>query len=121
MRLSAAIVAVMHDQSFANVTFADDDEQPSAWIVVSRLLEPSAINRRLGMDGVYLEIDSQGSSAYRAATGYTLRGRQLRIKIAPGAFDKLGIDADITIELTAAEYDSKPLRAALAAIFAIEP
>ena len=121
LRLRAAQTWVMHDHSFANLAFADSAEDPAAYIVITRTLAPAAIDRRLRMDGVYVEIDDQGSAAYRAATGYALGRSELRIEIATAAYDTLGIDGDIVIELADPGVNKKKLRAALAAIFATEP
>ncbi len=125
LRLRAAQAWVLHDDSFANLAFADSAEDPAAYIVITRTLTPTAINRRLRMDGVYVEIDDQGSSAYRAATGFALGRSELRIAISPDAYDRLGIEGDIVIELADPDVKKKKLRAALqaalAAIFETEP
>ncbi len=118
LRLRAAQTWVLHDDSFANLAFADSTEDPAAYIVITRTLAPAAIDRRLRMDGVYVEIDDQGSAAYRAATGYALERNELRISISPDAYDRLGIDGDIVIELADPDVKKKKLRAALIAALA---
>jgi hypothetical protein len=117
MRLRAERVWVNHDPGFAAVTFAEEGDEAAAYVVLSRKLDAADIDRRLGMDGVYVELDDDGHAAWRAATAYTLRGRTVRIAIAEDACDRLGIDDDITIELADDELDRSELRQALAAIF----
>lgn len=121
MRLRAARTWVIHDDSFANISFADSADDPTAYVVVTRMLAPTPIDRRLRMDGVYVEIDDQASAAYRAATGYLLDRSELRLAISPAAYDQLGIDGDVVIELADPGLKMRKLRAALAAIFATEP
>lgn len=119
MRLRAARVWVMLDPGFASVTFADDADA-TAYIVLSRKLEAAKIDTRLGMDGVYVELDDEGHAAWRAATAFSMRGRLVRITIADNAYEKLGIDGDISVELADEELDRRELRQALTAIFDTE-
>ncbi|MGE0629536.1 MAG: Imm10 family immunity protein [Hyphomicrobiaceae bacterium] len=121
MRLRAERVWVMQDHNFTNVTFADNTEDPAAYIVVSRLLAPDTLQRRLGMDGVYLELDDEECAAYRVATGYVLDGSTLRIMVSPSAMKRLGLDGDLLIELSEPGIDTDKLQSALRSIFEVEP
>jgi hypothetical protein len=118
--MSAARVWVMQDERSANVVFADSLDDPAACIAISRELRPGDLSRRLGMDGVYLEINGKECAAWRAASGYTFDGRELRIVVAQAALAKLDLTGDLWIELAEPGMDTDELRAALAAIFADE-
>lgn len=121
MRLDAARVWLSHDDSVAQVAFADRAEAPETVIGLARRLTPNATSTRLGMDGVYIEINGPECSAWRAASAYTFDGATLRIVVSQAALPKLGLTGDILIELKTPELDTRNLRAALAAIFAVEP
>lgn len=120
MRLRAARVWVMQDDRSANVAFADSLKDPAAYVAITRELAPDAMSRRLGMDGVYVEINDKACSAWRAATSCTFDGRELRIVVAQAALAKLDLTGDLRIELAEPEMNTDELRAALAAIFADE-
>lgn len=117
MRLRAARVWVSQDPGFVSVTFAEEGADVAAYIILSRKLNAADIDKRLGMDGVYVELDDDGHSAWRAASSFSMRGRNVRIAVPTDARDRLGIDDDIAIELADEELDRTELRQALAAIF----
>ncbi len=118
--MRAARVWVEHDERFVKVAFADRTDGPATCIALSRDLAPGVLNRRLGMDGVYLEINDQSCAAYRATSGYSFDGPELRIVVSQAALKKLDLTGDLWIELAESDMDTETLRAALAAIFAPE-
>jgi hypothetical protein len=120
MRLRAGRVWVTIDPGFASATFAEEGGDAAAYIVVSRKLDAAGIDKRLGMDGVYVELDDEGHAAWRAATAFSMRGNVLRIAIAGKAHEQLGIGDDITIDLADEDLDRKELRQVLKIIFDTE-
>lgn len=120
MRLRAARVWVTIDPGFASATFAEERADAAAYIVLSRKLDAADIDRRLGMDGVYVELDDEGHASWRAATAFSMRGSALRIAIADKAYEQLGIGDDITIDLADEDLDRKELRQVLKIIFDTE-
>lgn len=121
MRLCAARMWVRQDAAGAGVAFADRKEDPATYVIVARELAPDPMRRRLGLDGVYVEINDAATSAYRAATGFGLAGTELRIVLSQAALGKLDLTGDLCIELAEPGMNNETLRAALAAIFARKP
>lgn len=119
--LHAASVSVAHNQRFANVAMADDGCAPTSYVILTRQFDPDEQDVRLGLTGVYLEIDDQVRATYRAAISCTLEQRKLRIRVDPGAYGRLRIRGDVVIEIADAAIDLEKLDAALVAIFKSGP
>lgn len=108
-------------EHYAGVAFADQPTDPAAYIVLRRKLQPSDIDRRLGMDGIYIEINDTSCAAWRAASGYSFDGRELRVVVAQPALARLDLTGDLHVELAEPGMSTDEFRAALAAVFATEP
>ena len=116
MRLDAAWVWIDHNDAVVQVAFADREQEPETVIGLARRLLPNATSTRLGMDGVYIQINGPECAAWRAASAYSFDGSMLRIVVSQAALGKLGLTGDILIELTTPRLDTENLRAALAAV-----
>src|SRR5438128_11669206 len=87
--------------------FADDDINTTQYLLLQRTLEPDQQDRRLGMDKVHVELNSQSKSAYGNIEEAQLRERGVVFRLDPATAAKVsdGETIDITIDMTAKEMN----------------
>ena len=63
MELHASRITCRVEDGVAMLGFADDDINTTQYLLLQRTLEPDQQDRRLGMDKVHVELNSQIKSA----------------------------------------------------------
>jgi hypothetical protein len=76
--IQATAVSASEDDGILSLAFASSDSGEGPYVIVQRSEEASEQDAALGMDGVYLEYESQSRSTY---------GHVKLVKLAPGRFN----------------------------------
>ena len=96
--------------------FADDKDQPSQYLLLQRTLAPSAQDRRLGQDGIHIEINDQSNSAYGGIRRVELKEDRIVLSLGESTARAIGSEENVEVVIDPAKNDD--LRDELARLFA---
>ncbi len=99
-------VSVVDDEACTVVTFADHPEMPSRWVMIQRALSYDEQDRRLGMDGIYLEVEDQSRSVYRGIEAMRFEPDYIEIRLGAEAVQQLAVEGEIVLRLNAQAVDT---------------
>jgi hypothetical protein len=102
MKFHASRITCLVEDGVAMLGFADDDINTTHYLLLQRTLEPNPEDRRLGMDQVHVELNSQIQSAYGNVEEARLRKRGVVFRLDPATAAKVsdGEAIDVTIDMT---------------------
>jgi hypothetical protein len=87
------------------VGLADNEFDPSHYVLLQRTLEPDKQDQQLGLDGIYIESDSQSCSAYNGVKNITIAESQLRIEIDERYSQQLGAEViEVYLSISSDEH-----------------
>ncbi len=98
MKLMANCVTYQTQDDVAMLGFADDECNPSQYIMLQKGLRPSSQDRECGFDQTYIEVNSQIHSGYGGVVEAQLKENRLVLKLDPQAASEMSVDE--TIEIT---------------------
>jgi hypothetical protein len=103
MKFHASRITCQVEDGVAMVGFADDDINTTQYLMLQRTLGPDQQDRRLGMDKVHIEFNSQLRSAYGNVEEVQLRKQGVVFRFDPATAAKVssGETIDVTMEMTA--------------------
>lgn len=95
----ANFVSVEDDGSASTVGFSDDEFDPKQYVILQQASEYDEQDKKMGMDKVHIEINSQAKSQYGGILFISIDGDQLIIGLDDDAQSCLGIEGNIVITL----------------------
>jgi hypothetical protein len=98
MKLTANCVTCQTQDDVAMLGLADDEFDPTQYILLQKGLHPSPQDRECGFDQTYIEVNSQIHSSYGGVIEAQLQDNRLVIKLDPQAATDMSVDE--TIEIT---------------------
>jgi hypothetical protein len=103
MKFHASRITCQVEDGVAVLGFADDDTHTTQYLLLQRTLEPDQQDRKLGMDQVHLELNSQIKSAYGTVEEAQLRKHGVVFRLDPTTAAKVsdGETIDVTFDLSA--------------------
>jgi hypothetical protein len=101
MKLHASCISCDQTEGTATLGFADDELNPSQYVLLQKTLEPDQQDKELGHDGLYVEISSQAHSAYAALAQARLEEGRLVLRLDPATARKICDSNDIEITFAA--------------------
>ena len=103
MKFHASRITCQVEDGVAVLGFADDDTNMTQYLLLQRTLQPDPQDRRLGMDKVHFELNSQIKSAYGTVEEAQLRKQGVVFRLDPATAAKVsdGETIDVAIDLSA--------------------
>lgn len=83
MTFRATCVTWSVEDNTATLGFADDPVEMEHYLLLVRELSPAAQDRALGMDRLYVELDSQANSSYGEIEEAELSEHAVRLRFDP--------------------------------------
>lgn len=89
------------------IGFADDEFNTNEYVLLQRTLEPDEQDRKLGLDGVHLQVDSPNQSGYDCIRDIQVTRSTIRIEINPEAQSAFNCDeVQIMFDIDDERYSS---------------
>src|SRR5262245_23669612 len=101
------------------VGLAQDPRSDRNYLMLSRSFQPTAQDRRLGLDTYCLSVPS-GATAYGGVVRCSIDGNVLSLVLTPETADVLGVPGECRFPLRVDAQTVERLRRALRTVFAVE-
>ncbi|MBM4262843.1 MAG: hypothetical protein FJ145_15615 [Deltaproteobacteria bacterium] len=85
------------DDSALTVAFADDREDPQDYVILSVAAQESEQDRKLGLEGVYLELCAEGRGGYKLIESIITENNKVQIQLDPSLAKKNDLPLEILI------------------------
>ena len=100
MKFKASAISALIEDGVAILGFADDQFNPTCYLMLSRTLEPSRQDLTQGLDKPHLEVNSQKNSYYGGLREARLSRSRLMVMLEEEAATKMSIDKEIEVDFT---------------------
>lgn len=87
-----------NDGEMCIVGFADDESNPSKFVIIQKLLAPTESERAMRLGGVHLQVEDESRSAYDAIESVQVEADRVKISLRQEVRAILKIDRDISID-----------------------
>lgn len=91
--ITAKIAVASDEDEYLQVAFGEAEDGEGHYVLMQLAKEPDDQDRRLGLDGLYLEIDGQEQAGYGVVEQIEIAGSTVRIDLKSSA---LGLPPDST-------------------------
>lgn len=95
--LRANCVTCQTQDDVAVLAFADDEFNTTQYVMLQKGLKPSQEDRALGLDKLYMEVNSQGQSSHGGVETAQLESNRLLLTLDPKAAAKMSLGDTIEI------------------------
>jgi len=95
----ASYVFVQDDGYMVMVGFADDEREPSRFVLLQKVKEYDEQDRRLGMDKIHLQVEDESRALYGGIRSISKKGGRLLIELESEAEAALQTEGEIDINL----------------------
>jgi hypothetical protein len=109
MRFKASCVTWQHEPDAATLGFADDEIDTKEYLLLERTLKPDKQERELGMDRLYIELNSQKRSAYGSVEEVRFERSSLVFRLDMATASKVSNGEAIEVEVDNSQVDLKQL------------
>ena len=113
MKISAKAVSYTDDGYCTTLSFADDVNNPSNFVMLSMTNNPDEQDVELGQEGVHIDVGGLQIDGYDLITDLRATAYGLIVSLTPAAFQK-AIAQDIEIELESLIVDGIPVNEVVA-------
>lgn len=97
----ATNISVQDDGYMVMVVFADDEHDPSKFVMLQKAHKYDDQDKRLGMDKIHIQLEDESRSAYGGINAIIISPDKIKISISEQTRARLLIDGDIEIRIVA--------------------
>ena len=98
--LKAQVVAIQNDDDMLLVGFADHEYETNDYITLQRALNPTAQDKALSQDGIYIEINDQIRSYYGGINCIILSKDSVSLQLSSEAATEVQSDVNIKVDIS---------------------
>lgn len=98
-KFTASHVFNQDDGYMIMLGFANDEFEPSRFVLIQKAHEFDAQDIKLGMNKLHIQVEDQSRAQYGGITSFNIRGDSIVIELDDLAKSSLKIDGDIEIML----------------------
>lgn len=99
MEFIAHAASIEDDGYCTVVSFANEAEQPSDYLILQVVDEPSPQDIQLGQDGIHLQVGDQARGGYDFVRAINMKGECVEFILWKDAAERAGLDEQIVIHL----------------------
>ncbi|WMS87524.1 Imm10 family immunity protein [Pleionea litopenaei] len=99
--LNASHIFNQDDNYMVMLGFADDEFEPSKFVIIQKAHEYDDQDVKLGMDKLYIKVEDQSRAKYGGVSSFTLDDNCLVIELEQDTQSSLKVDGNIRVTLEA--------------------
>lgn len=112
----AKVAGIYNDGYCTTVSFANDPDNPTDYLILQATNYPSKQDIDLGQDGIHMQINDQQNGGYNYINSIIIADRLIYINLFADVSEKQKIEQEIVIKLLTPEEDIKTIKAGLEAM-----
>jgi hypothetical protein len=98
-RFDASHVFAQDDGYMVMIGFADDEHEPSQFVLLQKAKEYDEQDKRLGMDKIHIQVEDESRALYGGIRLISKEGEHLLIELEDAAASALRVNGNIEINL----------------------